>query len=69
MSKEKNKSVEESVKEEKVELCAISREFAIKQINKLVKENQEVFEEYFYWANVLNSPVNVVKIEGDENKN
>jgi len=64
MTKEK-KTVDE-VKE--VELCAVSKEFVVKQINKLIESNQEVFQEYFYWANVLNTKVSMIGQEESNDK-
>jgi hypothetical protein len=56
--KESKKASEE--KEVKPEICAIPKEIAIKKINALVEANKEIFEEYFTWVNVINSPVSVV---------
>lgn len=66
--KAKKEEVELVNEEKAVELCAISKEFAIKQVNKLVNEHTEVFSEYFYWANVINSQVNVVEKEDLDDK-
>ena len=54
---------EKLVEEKEVELCAVSKEFVVKQINKLIEENQNAFNEYFYWINVLNSKVNIISQE------
>lgn len=67
MSEEKNVKKIDGVEEIKMpSLCAIPREFVVEKLEKLMKENQTVFEEYFMWVQVLNKEV---KITGqDEQK-
>jgi len=63
------KAKEENVIEQKeIELCAVSKEFVIKQINKLVGSNQDVFNEYFAWAQILNSKVSMISQEETNDK-
>ena len=52
----------EEKKEVKKELCAITKEFAGKQLEIIVSDpaKKAILDEYFTWINVLNSPVNIV---------
>jgi hypothetical protein len=53
----------------KEEFCAISKEQATKNVEKLIKANQEIFDEYFLWVDVLQTKVNFVTEEPtDENQ-
>jgi hypothetical protein len=53
----------------KEEFCAISKEQATKNVEKLIKANQEVFDEYFMWVKVLQTEVKFMTDEPtDENK-
>jgi len=45
--------------ESKQELCAIPKEYAERQLKKLIENNQEVFDEYIMWQNVIKSQVSV----------
>ena len=45
--------------ESKQELCAIPKEYAERQLKKLIESNQEVFDEYIMWQNVIKSQVSV----------
>lgn len=66
MAKEKEVKVDGTEKVEIPSLCAIPREFVIEKIEKLMKENQSVFEEYFMWVQVLNKEVKVTNQTEDK---
>ena len=56
---------------EKVELCAIERNWVVNRIQKIYELNKDAFDEYAALVRVLETQVNMVddsdKTEGDSN--
>ena len=59
---EKNKEVKEAVETKQLELCAIPKDFIREKIETLIKENEQVFKEYFLLVEVYNTQVNIPSI-------
>lgn len=56
---------------EKVELCAIERNWVVNRIQKIYELNKDAFDEYAVLVRVLETQVNMIedsdKAEGDSN--
>jgi uncharacterized pyridoxal phosphate-containing UPF0001 family protein len=59
MGKEVKETVENLEETKKIELCAISKDYALKKIQEIYEANKDAFLEFDMWQRALQSPVQV----------